>query len=180
MHLAPSCPGDLHQLTFRAAGPRTFSPSADSGAFRRRRCLAGRDFNVIPSTCGRYGRPGRPLHVGLNITKPLNHRLIQQFAMEIRDLPSERVTCSVTEEMDLKCMAGNLGYTSADFNFWAAQFQQQQPMAHTFKSEEPQRCGKWIPSGALTFCHGKSPCYKWEHPRFLWPLSIAFCMFTRG
>ena len=30
-----------------------FSPSAVSGAFRRRRCLAGRDFNVIPSTWGR-------------------------------------------------------------------------------------------------------------------------------
>ena len=32
----------------------------------------------------------------------------------------------------------------------------------------------------FTFCHGKSPCYSWENPLFLWPCSIAFCMFTRG
>ena len=32
-----------------------------------------------------------------------------------------------------------------------------------------------VPSGELTFCHGKSPCYSWENPLFLWPFSIANC-----
>ena len=26
---------------------------------------------------------------------------------------------------------------------------------------------------------GKSPWYQWGNPLFLWPFSIAFCMFTR-
>ena len=64
----------------------------------------------------------------------VNHRLIQQFAMEIRDFPSEMVTYSVAEGMDLRCMARNLGYTSADFKFWAAQFQQKQPIPSNQKS----------------------------------------------
>ena len=31
----------------------------------------------------------------------------------------------------------------------------------------------WIPSGKLTFCCWKSPCYSWENPRTKWPFSIA-------
>jgi hypothetical protein len=44
------------------------------------------------------------------------------------------VTYSIAEGTDLRCMAGNLGYTSADFNFWAAQFQQKQPIPSNQKS----------------------------------------------
>ena len=32
-----------------------------------------------------------------------------------------------------------------------------------------------IPSGKLTVCYGKSPCYSWENPLFLWSFSIASC-----
>ena len=35
-----------------------------------------------------------------------------------------------------------------------------------------------LPSGELTFCHGKSP-FLMGNPLFLWPFSIAFCVFTR-
>ena len=37
-----------------------------------------------------------------------------------------------------------------------------------------------IPSGELTFCHGKIHHFLWGNPRNKWPFSIAFCMFTRG
>ena len=37
-----------------------------------------------------------------------------------------------------------------------------------------------IPSGELTFCHGKIHHFSWENPLFQWPFSIAFCRFTRG
>ena len=30
-----------------------------------------------------------------------------------------------------------------------------------------------LPSGKLTYCYGKSPCYYWENSLFLWPFSIA-------
>ena len=56
----------------------------------------------------------------------VNHRLVQQFAMEIRDFPSEMVTYSIAEGTDLRCMA--------DFNLWAAQFQQKQPIPSNQKS----------------------------------------------
>ena len=36
-----------------------------------------------------------------------------------------------------------------------------------------------LPSGKLTVCYGKSLFSSWVNPQFLWPFSIAFCMFTR-
>ena len=36
-----------------------------------------------------------------------------------------------------------------------------------------------IPSGELTFCHGKSPFCSWENPLFLWPFSIAMLVHQR-
>ena len=36
-----------------------------------------------------------------------------------------------------------------------------------------------LPSGELTVCNGKIHHFSWENPLFLWPFSIAFCMFTR-
>ena len=38
---------------------------------------------------------------------------------------------------------------------------------------------KWLPSGELTFCNGKSPFYSWENPLFLWPFSIAMLVHQR-
>ena len=37
-----------------------------------------------------------------------------------------------------------------------------------------------VPSDKYTKNYGKSPFYSWENPLFLWPCSIAFCMFTRS
>ena len=34
--------------------------------------------------------------------------------------------------------------------------------------------------GKLTFCYGKSPCYQWVNPLFLWSCSIAMLVITRG
>ena len=36
-----------------------------------------------------------------------------------------------------------------------------------------------LPSGKRLHNYGKSPCYSSVNPLFLWPCSIAFCMFTR-
>ena len=37
-----------------------------------------------------------------------------------------------------------------------------------------------VPSGKLSHNYGKSPCYHWESPLFLWPCSIATQQITRG
>jgi hypothetical protein len=36
-----------------------------------------------------------------------------------------------------------------------------------------------VPSGKPTKNYGKSPCYQWVNPLFLWPFSIVFTKFTR-
>ena len=36
-----------------------------------------------------------------------------------------------------------------------------------------------IPSGKHTKNYGKSPCYSWENPLFLWPFSIAMLVYQR-
>ena len=36
-----------------------------------------------------------------------------------------------------------------------------------------------VPSGELTFCHGKSTFLIWENPLFLWPFSIAMLVHQR-
>ena len=40
--------------------------------------------------------------------------------------------------------------------------------------------GKVTRPGKRLHNNGKSPCYYWENSLFLWPCSIAFCMFPRG
>ena len=37
-----------------------------------------------------------------------------------------------------------------------------------------------VPSGKHTKNYGESPIYSWVNQLFLWPCSLAFCMFTRG
>ena len=37
----------------------------------------------------------------------------------------------------------------------------------------------WLPSGELTFCHGKIHPFSWENPLFLWPFSIAMLVYRR-
>ena len=37
-----------------------------------------------------------------------------------------------------------------------------------------------LPSGKQPHNHGKIHHFEWVNQRFLWPFSIAFCMFTRG
>jgi hypothetical protein len=36
-----------------------------------------------------------------------------------------------------------------------------------------------VPSGKLTVCYGKSPCYQWVNPLFLWSFSIAMLNYQR-
>ena len=36
-----------------------------------------------------------------------------------------------------------------------------------------------VPSGELTFCHGKIHHFSWENPLFLWPFSIAMLVHQR-
>ena len=36
-----------------------------------------------------------------------------------------------------------------------------------------------LPSGELTFCHGKIHHFSWENPLFLWPFSIAMLVHQR-
>ena len=36
-----------------------------------------------------------------------------------------------------------------------------------------------LPSGELTFCHGKIHHFLWENPLFLWPFSIAMLVHQR-
>ena len=37
-----------------------------------------------------------------------------------------------------------------------------------------------LPSGKLTVCYGKSPCYSWVNPLFLRPFSIAILTLPEG
>ena len=37
-----------------------------------------------------------------------------------------------------------------------------------------------VPSGELTFCHGKIHHFSWENPLFLWPFSIPFGCLPEG
>ena len=55
------------------------------------------------------------------------------------------------------------------------------PSHHGFQYSNCQTSGWfWVPSGELTSCNGKIHHFSWENPLFLWPFSIAFCLFTRG
>ena len=36
-----------------------------------------------------------------------------------------------------------------------------------------------LPSGNLTFCHGKIHHFSWENPLFRWPFSIAMLVYQR-
>ena len=36
-----------------------------------------------------------------------------------------------------------------------------------------------LPSGKLLHNYGKSPCYWWENPLFLWPFTIAMLVYQR-
>ena len=38
----------------------------------------------------------------------------------------------------------------------------------------------YIPSGKRSHNYGKSPCYQWENPLFLWPFSIAILTSPEG
>ena len=50
---------------------------------------------------------------------------------------------------------------------------------HPFRSTDIPKFS-WLPSGKRLHNYGKIHHFYWENSLFLWPCSIAFCMFTKG
>ena len=65
--------------------------------------------------------------------------------------------------------------------FWSsARWLAREFIPRSFSWEKMGWESNFLPSGKRLHNYGKSPCYQWENPLFLWSFSIAMLVITRG